>query len=366
VPQRDARGPVLDRLVRDTLEICAIPAPTFAEEERAVAFAERLRATSLPVRRDAAGNVLARVGGPGPALLVAAHLDTVFPAETPLAPHRDGDVLRGPGIGDNAAALAAVLHLARRLVDASPTMPVVLAATVGEEGRGDLRGIRAVLDEEPTAAVVAVEGHGIDSLITAGVGSARFEAIHRGPGGHSWGDRGRASAVHSLLAAALRAVDVARPVAANIGVIGGGTSINTIAAEARLEIDLRSEDDGGLEAAARRVAAALREAPRDIEAEVRAIGRRGAGRLPPDHALLRAARAARAAVGLLPAREESASTDANAAYARGIPAITVGVTSGDNVHRTDEWIRIGPLARGVGALEHLVLGVSGATRVGAG
>ena len=341
-------------LVDDALAICAVPAPTGAEDARGALVRDRLRDAGLKPKRDAVGNITARIGGVGAAVVVAAHLDTVFSAETPLDPVRDGDVLRGPGIGDNAVAVAALLALARSLGSVRPAVPILLAATVGEEGRGDLRGMRALLDEEDVAAVIAVEGHGVECLVTAAVGSARFEAVHRGPGGHSWGDQGRPSALHSLFDAGLHALEVAAPAVVNIGVAGGGTTVNTIAAEARLEIDLRSEDEEVLEGAADRVVEALGQAPEGIETRVRPIGRRPGGRLPYDHPLLRAARRARAAAGLPEATEEAASTDANAALGRGLPALTVGLTSGDNVHRPDEWIRIEPLAQGYDALERLV------------
>lgn len=348
-------GPrTLDAIVAEALAIAAIPAPTFAEAERGRDVAARLRDAGLAVATDDVGNVTARVGGPGPAVVVTAHLDTVFPADTPLAPRREGTRLLGPGIGDNAVAIAVLLHLARRLAADAADGPVLLAATVGEEGLGDLRGIRRLLEREPAACVIALEGHGVDGLTVAGVGSVRYEARYTGPGGHSWGDRGRPSALHALFRCAQAAIEAAAPAAVNVGVAEGGISVNTIAGEARLEIDIRSEDAAVLETAATRALAALHAVPHGIRADVREVGRRPAGRIERDHPLLLAARRARVAGGLPPAREESASTDANAALARGIPALCVGITRGGGAHRLDEWVEAEPIARSAVAVELLV------------
>jgi acetylornithine deacetylase/succinyl-diaminopimelate desuccinylase-like protein len=344
-------------VVADTLALCAIAAPTGAEAERARAMEALLRDAGARPHTDAAGNVLARFGAAGgPAAVIAAHLDTVFPAGTPLDPRRDGEALHGPGIGDDCLGLAALLHAARLLAAAGePRHPVLLAATVGEEGLGDLRGARAVLDEHACDAFVALEGHGRDTLQVAGIGSARVRARFTAPGGHSWGDRGAPSAVHALLDAGAAALTAARGAHVNVGVIGGGTSINTIAAHAEAEIDLRDGDDAALEATRERVLAALRDAtPPGVDLEVEAIGRRPAGATPSGHPLVEAAREARRRAGLPAAEENASSTDANAALGRGIPAICLGLTHGANAHRTDERIEIPPLAAGLAAFEEVV------------
>jgi tripeptide aminopeptidase len=348
---------VLADVIRDALEVCAVPAPTGAEQQRAVTVAGRLAAVGLAPWIDAAGNVLARVGAPdADAVVVAAHLDTVFAATTPLAPRRDGNRLFGPGIGDNAVAVAALIELGRSLqaTRRDPPVAVLLAATVGEEGLGDLRGIRAVLDEHTACAVIAVEGHGIDSVVTRGVASARFVVTITGPGGHSWRDRDRPSALHALFDAARRVIDAAGPVAVNIGVARGGTSVNTVAAEAQMEIDLRSLDEQSLEAAVLRIRDALATAPAGLGIVVRAAGRRPGGGLRPGDPLLTALQRARADAGLPAAIEDAASTDANAAFAAEIPALAIGLTRGGGTHRTDEWIDLAPLARGVETLLRLV------------
>jgi acetylornithine deacetylase/succinyl-diaminopimelate desuccinylase-like protein len=350
---------VLRQLVEDALALCSIPAPTFAEHQRAAAVTARLAEAGLEPRSDAVGNVLARIGGRGPAVVVAAHLDTVFSAGTPLAPRRDGSRLFGPGIGDNCVALAALLALGRRLAGASPAVPVLLAATVGEEGLGDLRGIRAVLDAEPAVCAIAIEGHGVDSVVTAGVSSARYSATYRGPGGHSWRDRGRPSALHAMFAAGLAALEAGRPAQINVGVAHGGLSVNSIAGEARLEIDIRAVEEPVVDDAAQRVAEALRIAPEGIAVEITAVGKRPGGSIPAHHPLVQAVLRARRAQGLRPPDLEAASTDANAAYGRGIPAVTLGITRGGAAHTTGEWIETGPIADGYGALERLVLDLAG-------
>lgn len=214
----------------------------------------------------------------------------------------------------------------------------MLAATVGEEGLGDLRGARALLDAIPCDAFVALEGHGLESIQTAGIASARLIATTTGPGGHSWGDRGRPSAVHQLVEALHAALEAAAGGHVNVGVIRGGTSINSIAAEAEAEIDLRDPDDAALDRAG---------------ASVRRVGRRPGGITSADHPLVAAAQAARAAAGLPPAQESASSTDANAAMGRGLPAICVSLTDGAGAHTPDEHVEIGPLAAGLACVEAL-------------
>lgn len=339
------------RIVADAEALCLIPAPTFAERERGEAVLARLQALRLDAAFDGVGNVVARIGEDGPALALCAHLDTVFPAETPLGVRREGGRLVGPGIGDNALGIAALLHVARDLVLAPPASPVLLAFTVGEEGLGDLCGVSALLDRESVRAVIAVEGHGVDSLAVGGIASIRYRIAVTGPGGHSWTDRGRPSAVHHLLGVGERVLEAARPAAVNIGTIEGGTAINAIADRAQLLVDLRHEDQRVVEAAAARVErAAAGAAPAGIAVELERVGNRPGGANAPGEPLVALAHAARAAVGLAAAEEHLASTDANAGLARGIPAIGMGITRGDHAHRTDEWIAEEPIGRGVGAL----------------
>jgi acetylornithine deacetylase/succinyl-diaminopimelate desuccinylase-like protein len=333
-----------------------MPAPPFGEGPRAELVAWMLGDAGAPARIDETGNVIAPVGGEGPDTVVfAAHLDTVFEAGTEIAFEEEDGRLAAPGIGDNSVAVAALVHLARHLRDRPLARPVALVATVGEEGLGDLRGAKALLDEMPVGAFVAVEGQMLESIKLAAVGSVRLRVTVRGPGGHPWGDRGTPSAVHGLvdlLAGALAEAHGA-DVVLNVGVVRGGTAINAIAAEASAELDLRAEDDRALRGVTARVEEVLAWTPEGLEVIVEPIGRRPGGRIAPDHPLVVAARRARERAGLPTAEEGASSTDANAAYGRGIPAITVGVTTGGNAHRLDEYIDLAPLGRGLAALEAL-------------
>jgi tripeptide aminopeptidase len=344
------------RVIEEARRICAMPAPPFGEGPRAELVAWLFGESGTPATIDGTGNVIARLGGDGADTVVfAAHLDTVFEAGTEIAfAERDGRLF-APGIGDNSIAIAALLHLARRLRGRPLARPVALVATVGEEGLGDLRGAKALLEETPVGAFVAVEGQMLDAIKTAAVGSVRLRVTVIGPGGHPWGDRGTPSAVHGLvdvLAGALAEAHAAG-VVINVGVLRGGTAINTIAGEAFAELDLRCEDDGLLRATAARVNEVCRWTPDGLQATVAALGRRPGGRIAPDHPLLQAARRARERAGLPPAQEGASSTDANAAHGRGIPAITVGVTTGGHAHRLDEYIDLTPVADGLAALEAL-------------
>jgi tripeptide aminopeptidase len=344
------------RVLADTRRICAMPAPPFGEGPRAELVAWMLGEAGAPARIDDVGNVIAPLGPEGADTLVfAAHLDTVFAAETEIAFVEADGRLAAPGVGDNSIAVAALLHLARHLNGRAITRPVALVATVGEEGLGDLRGAKALLDDLAVEAFVALEGQMLDSIKLAGVGSVRLRVTVRGPGGHPWGDRGTPSAAHGLIDALSGALAEAHAadIVLNVGTMRGGTVINAIAHEAVAELDLRAEDDALLQATASRIDEVVRWTPDGLETTVDTLGRRPGGRIAEDHPLVAAARRARERAGLPPAEEGASSTDANAAYGRGIPAITVGVTTGGNAHRLDEYIDLAPIARGLRSLEAL-------------
>ena len=183
-----------ETVLADAQRICAVPAPTFAEGPRAQLVAELLDAAGAPAELDAVGNVVCRIGGDGPAAVFAAHLDTVFGPDQPIEIVRAGGRIAAPGIGDNSLAVAALLALARRLAARPPGRPVVLAATVGEEGLGDLRGAKHVAATIDCACFVAVEGMSLDAIEVGGIGSERYRVTYSGPGGHSWSDRGTPNA----------------------------------------------------------------------------------------------------------------------------------------------------------------------------
>ena len=350
------------RLLDDTRRICAMPAPPFAEGPRAELVAWMLEQAGAPARIDHVGNVIAPLGPAGDDTLVfAAHLDTVFPAGTEIAFVEADGRLAAPGVGDNSIAVAALPHLARHLRGRSLARPVALVATVGEEGLGDLRGAKALLAELPVGAFVALEGQMLESIKLAAVGSVRLRVTIRGPGGHPWGDRGAPSAAHGLvdvLSGALAEAHAAG-IVVNVGTLRGGSAINTIADEAVAEIDLRSEDDGLLQATASRIEEIFGWTHDGLDATVEGLGRRPGGRIGPDHPLVQAARRARERAGLPPADEGASSTDANAALGRGIPAITVGLTTGGNAHRLDEYIDLAPIADGLRFVEALAEELAG-------
>jgi acetylornithine deacetylase/succinyl-diaminopimelate desuccinylase-like protein len=357
--QRDAA-----RVVAEAERICLVPAPTFDEQARGALVAELLAEAGGPdatTRLDDVGSVLCRFGPDGPAVVIAAHLDTVFTAEQPLAIVRRDGRISCPGLGDNALGVAALLHLARRLATAAPARPVVLAATVGEEGLGDLRGAKHLVETVPCACFVAVEGQSLNAIEHAAIGSTRYRVTYEGPGGHPWSERGSPSAVHGLATRVAELLTAAGDpdLVINVGRLQGGTSINTIAAQATLELDLRSGDPATLEAISRRADELLRRAPDGLRATLEVVGRRPSGGIAADHPLLVAARRARVTAGLAPAHEGASSTDANAAYGHGIPAITVGVSTGGNAHRADEYIDETPIAGGLRALTALARDLSG-------
>jgi acetylornithine deacetylase/succinyl-diaminopimelate desuccinylase-like protein len=317
-----------------------------------------LRQAGCQPWQDDVGNVLCVCGElSAPAVVFAAHLDTVFGLDQPIEIVHDEENGRmvGPGIGDNALGVAALLHLARRFAGRCPSKPLVLAATVGEEGLGDLRGAKQLLSDIPSEVFVALEGAGLDILQISGVASVRCQVRYMGPGGHSWNDRGTPSAIHGLAdrTASFLSQHGHSDVSVNVGCIRGGTSINTIASEAELELDLRSLEPDALGTVAKHALEHFGEPPDGLEASFEVVGERPGGSTPPEHWVVEAARNARKAVGLEPAREESFSTDANAAYGRGIPAIGVGVSTGGNAHRPNDYIDVEPLGQGLRALDLL-------------
>jgi acetylornithine deacetylase/succinyl-diaminopimelate desuccinylase-like protein len=357
-----------------------IAAPTFAEEERAAFVARELR-TPIPQAggrveivggSDVPVNVLATLPGlaTGAPLLISAHTDTVFPAGTDLrvAGGPDSARIAGPGIGDNSLAVASLVAVAESLAaTAVRNGPVVLLANAGEEGRGDLRGMNAALDllaergQSPGAAIV-LEGMALGRIYSAGIGVKRYEISVCGPGGHSWGDAGTPSAIHELVAFLSRLAAI-RPAAdprstLNVGVVSGGRSVNTIADAAWAELDLRSETAAGLaylDNEVRELVGSWRLPP-GLQRDLTVIGERPAGAMEQRHPLVQAALASYSDVG---GRLQSGSTDANALLARGIPAVCVGITTGGNAHRLDEYIDTAPVEDGLRSLGMLIERASG-------
>lgn len=361
-------APVLDTAIA----IQQVPAPTFDEARRGAFVQERMVTLGLrDVHRDAVGNVYGRRPGrvEGPALLIAAHMDTVFPHGTDLTIRREGDRIYGPGLGDNSLGVAGLLHLAQILQehDLPNHSDIWFVADVGEEGLGDLRGMRAVIDalKSRLGAVIALEGCDFGKLHHQAIGVRRYRIDVRAKGGHSWGEFGNPSAINVLVRLAARLTDLAPPThprtTYNLGVISGGTSINTIAEHASLLLDMRSVEEQALTTFVaqvdRIIAAAAREHP-EVRVSVTTVGARPAGAIPREHVLVRTAAAAYEAVGAIVSYVQS-STDANIALSQGIPAVCVGLANGSNAHRSDEYILPANLGRGMQALLLLVLAASG-------
>ena len=358
-----------------------IPAPSFEEEKRAAAVKELLAEEGLKVHSDKIGNVIGELQGANEKeiVLVTAHLDTVFPAGTEIKVTREGARMVAPGISDNGTGLAALVALARAMRAAKilPQRTILFAANVGEEGEGNLRGMRALIDAYRTKlrAVVVLDGSGTDFVTTKALASRRLEVTITGPGGHSWSDFGMVNPINALVRGAVRFINTKVPAEPrttfNLGQIEGGTSVNSIPHEAKLKVDLRSEAEGEiarLEAALREcVAAGVRDemdnaldpSKGKLEWKVELIGSRPGGELAADSALLAALRAADEAVGN-ESRIERSSTDANIPLSLGIDAIAIGAGgNGGGAHSLQEWYE--PAGREYGLKRALltVLGVSG-------
>lgn len=349
-----------EAILTDQIEIARIPAPPFHEETRSRHLATTLEGSGFPTELDEVGNLTSRYSpydhaGSHPPIVVAAHVDTVFGPEVEIRIRSDAGRWVGPGIADNARGIAvslAVLRALRRF-EVPLARPVVFAFTVGEEGPGDLRGVKHLLrDGGPlrhAQAFIAIDGSGLRRIIHHGLGSLRYRATVRGPGGHSWSDWGRVNPAVAIghFIQRLAALDLPdRPrTTLTVARIGGGTSINSIPTEAWAEIDLRSEVDSALRAHDARVREILSSSVGEVGSRgsgeltitLDRIGERPAGMLEPDHRLVVAAVEATRRLGTEPARAVS-STDANVPLALGMPAIAIGGggRSGDT-HTEHEW-----------------------------
>jgi di/tripeptidase len=375
-----------DRLVQEIITLTEIPAPPFAEDKRGAAYLEMLRAHGLSnVERDAEGNVMGirRGSGNGPLIAIAAHLDTVFPEGTDVTVKREGTRLSAPGIGDDTRSLAVLLAMVRAMDAASiqTTADILFIGDVGEEGLGDLRGMKHLFQQGPYKGridmFISMDGAGGGNDITHGaVGSKRYRVTFKGPGGHSYGAFGLVSPAFAMGTAIAKFSDISVPdspkTTFNVGVVGGGTSVNSIPFESWMEIDMRSqapEELKKLEAAFRRV---MQEAADEenrvrstrqgrIEADLEVIGDRPSGSTPIDSRLVQTAAAAIKSVGMEPSFSYS-STDSNIPISMGIPAITIDSGGrGGRAHALDEWIDVEKAAslRGIESAMVLLLALAG-------
>jgi acetylornithine deacetylase/succinyl-diaminopimelate desuccinylase-like protein len=359
---RNVSDSLVETLLERTILVTETPAPTNEEGARAKIVKGLLSNAGFEdVRVDALHDVTARIPGKNrnKTLLLAGHTDTVFPIDTPIRVTRSDDRLSAPGVGDNSVSVAAVVTLKRALdtLGVVPETDIVVTGNVGEEGLGDLRGMRAVVDALPgLGAAIAVEGHSLSRITHRAVGSRRLKITVTGPGGHSWGDAGRPSAIHHLavIVSRLNSIKLKSDpkTSLNVGVIQGGISVNTISAEATALLDMRSENEKALDDLVRTAQHMIHDkSPDGIEVASEIVGDRPAGATPKDVGIVPIGISVLRTLGV-DVTCDASSTDANIPINRGIPAMCIGLTTGGNVHRLDEFIRIDPLRTG---FAHLIL-----------
>ncbi len=349
------------RTVRDLIRLTEIPAPPFGEAARGRAWADLVRAAGADsVWTDAEGNVLALRRGrtPGRTIVLSGHLDTVFPEETDVRVRQRGDTLFAPGIGDDTRGIVAVITVLRALeaADVHTAANVLFVATVGEEGLGDLRGVKHLFRAGGPRldAFISIDGTSDSRIVNGGLGSRRYRITYEGPGGHSWGAFGTANPVHALSRAtylfdqaADRLTSSGPRTSYNVGRIGGGTSVNSVAFEAWMEVDMRSESQAALMRIDSLFRASVQQALREqndlrrrgdaLTVKVELVGDRPSGETPATAPFVRRADAATRALGLTPELQIS-STDSNIPIARGIPAITIGGGGrAGEAHAPGEW-----------------------------
>jgi acetylornithine deacetylase/succinyl-diaminopimelate desuccinylase-like protein len=360
------KTPQISNLIDLAIQIQQISAPTFSEGQRGefvrgLFLKENLKDVSM----DSLGNVYARLPGRqknAKPLIVSAHLDTVFPASVNLQVRREAGKIIAPGIGDNSLGVAALFGILWSLRERKIELKhdVWFVANVGEEGLGDLRGMRGVVEhfEDQVIGYLVLEGMALGHVYHRAIGVRRYRITAKTAGGHSWADYGKPSAVHELagLVTQLTAIRLSRQprTTMNVGTFGGGTGINVLASEAKCELDLRSEDPKTLVKLIYQVEKIFKDADREgvrIMAEI--IGERPAGEIPTDHPLVQLA--------LTCAREQDldafltiGSTDANIPLSMGIPAVVMGITTGGGAHTLREYIDIDPVGRGLDAVARFV------------
>lgn len=345
--------------INQQVALCEIPAPPFKEAVRAEAYRKQLVALGVSnVRIDTEGNVLGEIRGtqPGPTVMLSGHLDTVFPEGTDVRVKREGTKLTAPGIGDDCRGLAVVLAITRQIIASKIPISgrILVVATVGEEGPGNLRGVRAIFNSALRDSIdhfISVDGVGF-GITNRAVGSNRYRVKYVGPGGHSYGAFGMPNPIHALGRAIALVSDLTVPtepkVTFNVGIVAGGQTVNSISASASMDIDMRSESAPALAELDKRMQASFRKALADelarwpgskapLALQIDTIGIRPAGVTPDSAFIVRTALAAGKSIGVYTPLTPS-STDANIAISMGISAITVdGGGVGQGGHALDEW-----------------------------
>jgi acetylornithine deacetylase/succinyl-diaminopimelate desuccinylase-like protein len=358
---------LIEKIIQRTIEIQQIPAPTFHEDKRATFVRQKFEEEGLEeVSMDDVWNVYARLPGESsqPSLVVTAHLDTVFPEDTDLTLVREADRLAGPGIGDNSVGLAGLFGLLWNIKDKGIQLPgdLWLVANSGEEGLGDLKGMKKVVDKfsDKPLAYIVLEGMLYGRIFHRGLGVRRYRITFHTPGGHSWVDYGIPSAIHELSAFVAKIVSQKIPAnprtSMNVGKFNGGISVNAIASEAIIDLDLRSESSAELKKIARKVESLVQKSARQgVETSFEVIGDRKPGEIGAGHPLVELAVNVLRGQGINPDLNIG-STDANVPLSLGFPAICIGMTQGRNGHTNNEFIYTEPIEAGLSQVTEIVSG----------
>ena len=356
---------MIKRMIDLAIEIQQIPAPTFEEAQRAELVRDLFISEALTeVSVDTSGNVFGCLKSNGNAkpLIVSAHLDTVFPRETNLQVRREDGKVYGPGIGDNSLGVAALFGLIWMLHERNITLggDVWFVANVCEEGHGDLKGIKAVVERfgSDALAYLVLEGLALGHVYHRAVGVRRYRVTARTSGGHSWSDYGKPSAVHELSKLVVQLASLTLPsqprTTMNVGKISGGTSVNVIASEAMLDLDLRSEGQESLASLVSVAEKLIHNANKpNVSVEAEVSGQRPAGEMDAHHPLVKIAKECLREQGL-DAVLTTGSTDANIPLSKGYPAIVLGVSTGGGAHTTQEYINTAPVEKGMEQLVRFV------------
>ena len=353
------------QVISQATAIQQIAAPTFHEQERATYVAQQFQALGLTqVEIDDLYNVYGLLPGRRqPAILISAHTDTVFEQNTNLQIRHENDLIYGPGLGDNSMGVAGLLGLAASLQadHITPACDIWFVANSREEALGDLGGMKAAFNrlKSSVSQVINLEGMAFGHVYHAGIAVRRLHIIATAEGGHSWLNYGRASAIHGIVELGVQITGLDMPLTPrttyNIGLIDGGTTINSIATKASLWLDIRSEDSATLAELEQRVCKQVEIVTRpDLTFSIEVVGDRPAGSISPNHPLVQSAMEALQLVEIKGTLERG-STDANVPLAHGVPAVTIGITRGGNAHRLDEYIETAPVADGLRQLIVLAL-----------
>lgn len=374
-----------DRFVRELIMLTEIPAPPFKEEKRAKVYLQMLRDSKLSdVEMDEEGNVMGvrKGAGSGPMIAVLAHLDTVFPEGTAVKVKRDGTRLMAPGVGDDTRGLALMLAVIRAMNagQLQTTGDILFVGNVGEEGEGDLRGAKHILRKgkykDRIKQFIAIDGGDQGSITTGGVGSKRYRVTFKGPGGHSYGAFGLVSPAFAMGNAIAKFGRIQVPIKPkttfNVGVVDGGTSVNSIPSQVSMDIDMRSESCAELKKVDDVFLGILREAVDEennarstregkIDVDPKVIGERPCGETLVDSPIVQTTTAFVKAFGLTPSYSIS-STDSNVPMSMGIPAVTIGRGPGGRSHSPDEWTDVNPsnVIHSVQVATAIIVAVAGA------